>query len=65
MPALTQEGSFEGPPPFESGRKNGTALWRMRLEHSLVECGGLPPLFADRACPGVLPAHATCAATGS
>jgi hypothetical protein len=27
---------------------------RFRMGKAHVECGGLPPLFAARACPGVL-----------
>jgi hypothetical protein len=52
--------------PIRAGRPNKTTVFsalqfrhRDRPIEMHVECGGLPPLFADRACPGVLQPSST------
>ena len=48
----------------EASEKGQTVFAGSYLAEAHVECGGLPPLFAVRACPDVLPARRTCDAGG-
>ena len=56
-------GSPEGD-ASEASEKGQTVFAGSYLAEAYVECGGLPPLFAVRACPDVLPARRTCDAGG-